>query len=61
MGQQHQNLSTRVVAVPIAYSISSLGVGGDACFYTSGARLLQLGILSLGFFKDGNVGVGIFP
>jgi len=24
-------------------------------------RLLQLGVLRLGFFQDGNVGVGVFP
>jgi len=32
-----------------------VSTGNDAC------PLLQLGVLRLGLFQDGNIGVGIFP
>src|SRR5271154_243429 len=35
--------------------------GAPGFLFYAASQLLQLGVLRLGFFQDGNVGVGVFP
>ena len=35
--------------------------GSTSLLFYSASELLQLRVLGLGFFQDGNIGIGVFP